>query len=87
MSNLRPMDITCKEVVELITEYLDGVLALGERTRFEQHLVTCPGCKAYLRQIRQTIDASRRLSEESLPSGVKEELLDAFRAWRRRRSG
>jgi len=87
MSNLRPMDITCKEVVELITEYLDDALSLEERTRFEQHLVTCPGCKAYLRQIRQTIEASRQLTEESLPSGVKEELLDAFREWRKRRTG
>jgi anti-sigma factor RsiW len=87
MSNLRPMDVTCKEVVELITDYLEGALSLEERTRFEQHLVTCPGCKAYLRQIRQTIDASRRLTEESLPSGIREELLDVFREWRKGRTG
>jgi anti-sigma factor RsiW len=79
------MDMTCKQVVELITDYLEAALTLEERTRFEQHLVGCPGCKEYLHQIRQTIRASGRLTEEQLPSSVKEELLDAFRNWRKSR--
>jgi anti-sigma factor RsiW len=86
MSNLRPSDLTCKEVVELITDYLDSALPLEERTRFEQHLVTCPACKEYLRQMRQTIAATRKLTEEEVPSGLKEDLVDAFREWRQRRS-
>jgi len=70
MSVARPQDIVCKELVELLTDFL------------EQHLVWCPGCSEYLRQFRATIGATRKLAEEDLPEGVKENLLDAFRHWR-----
>lgn len=82
MSTFRPTDLRCKEVVELITDYLDRRLSFEDRTRFEQHLVNCPGCVEYLRQVRQTIGAVGRVREDQLPPVVKEELLDAFRQWR-----
>jgi len=86
MSTFRPTDLRCKEVVEIITDYLERKLSFEDRTRFEQHLVNCPGCVEYLRQIRQTIGAVGRLTEEQFPAVVKEELIDAFRHWRTGRS-
>ena len=47
--------MTCKELVELVTDYLEGVLGRGERRRFEAHLAACEGCAAYFEQIRRTI--------------------------------
>ena len=82
MSAARPQDLACRELVELLTEFLEGALAEGTRTQVEQHLVLCPGCTEYLRQFRASIGATRRLAEEDLPERVKESLLDAFRHWR-----
>ena len=82
MSKVRPQELVCQDVVELLTEFLEGALDEGTRTKVEQHLVWCPGCSEYLRQFRATIGATRKLAEEDLPEGVKENLLDAFRHWR-----
>lgn len=82
MSAARPQDLTCKELVELLTDFLEGAVDEPTRTQVEQHLVLCPGCTEYLRQFRATIGAARRMAEEDLPEPVKESLLDAFRHWR-----
>jgi len=82
MSAARPTDIACQEVVELLTDFLEGALDRKTRTRLEQHLVLCPGCTEYLRQLRLTIGATRRLSEAELPEHVRTALLDVFRHWR-----
>jgi len=83
MSAARPTDIACEEVVDLLTDFLEGALDRKTRTRLEQHLVLCPGCTEYLRQLRLTIGATRRLSEAEIPEQVKEQLLDVFRHWHR----
>jgi anti-sigma factor RsiW len=75
-------EITCRELVELVTEYLEYKLAWRDRRRFEQHLRKCPYCTAYLEQIRQTITVLGRLPEESLPPEIREQLLAAFRGWK-----
>lgn len=77
-------EMTCRELVELVTEYLEGGLSAVERTRFEAHLASCAGCRAYLDQFRHTIEALGRLPEESLSSEARAALLDAFRGWSRR---
>jgi anti-sigma factor RsiW len=82
MSAARPHDLACRELVQLLTEFLEGALDERTRTQVEQHLVLCPGCTEYLRQFRATIGATRKLAEEDLPERVKENLLDAFRHWR-----
>ena len=82
MSVARPQDIVCKELVELLTDFLEGALDESTRTRIAQPLVWCPGCTEDLRQFRATIGATRKLAEEDLPERVKENLLDAFRHWR-----
>ncbi len=75
--------MTCKELVELVTEYFEGTLSTPDRVRFEDHLADCPGCSIYLEQMRQTIRVLRRLPEDSLSADAREGLLRAFRAWKR----
>ena len=75
-------ELACKEVVELVTAYLEDALAPADRERFEEHLVFCDGCDRYLDQMRLTIEATGRLEVGELPSGLEERLLEAFRGWR-----
>ena len=77
-------DLTCKELVELVTDYLDGALSPEDRDRFEQHIVLCDGCGAYLEQMRTTIALAGSLTEESIPVEAQERLLAIFRDWNRR---
>lgn len=78
-----PGPITCQEIVEIVTEYLEGALPAGERARFEQHLLACDGCAGYLDQMRQTIRLMGKLNEESLAPAQIASLLVAFRTWKR----
>jgi len=78
-----PGDLECRELVELVTDYLEDALAPDERVRFELHLAVCDGCTAYLRQLRATLRAAGRLSERSIPVGVRDRLLEAFRGLKR----
>ena len=74
--------MTCQELVELVTDYFEDTLAPAEHSRFEQHLKRCKGCRAYLAQMRRTIQVAGRLTEATLPAGAKEELLELFRRWK-----
>ncbi len=74
--------LSCSEVVELVTAYLEGALSRRDRKRFERHIAGCDACTAYLEQMRATIRATGRLTEEDVPVHVKEELLVAFRTWK-----
>ena len=85
MSSIPSSDLACKELVELITDYLEEALSDEDRARFEGHLVTCGGCKEYLQQMRSVIGLSRQLSEEPLPKSVRDELLTVFRRWKSER--
>jgi predicted anti-sigma-YlaC factor YlaD len=75
-------ELSCQELVELVTEYLEGTLPAQERVRFEDHLAICPGCSNYLDQMRRTIQMVGALKEEAIPDDAKEQLLRAFRAWK-----
>jgi anti-sigma factor RsiW len=86
MSSALRRSLQCRELVELVTEYLEGSLAPGERIRFERHLAICPGCAAYVLQLRGTLRAAGRLTERSLPDDARDRLLRAFREWKWRRS-
>jgi anti-sigma factor RsiW len=81
-----PEDVTCRQLVELVTAYLEGALPGDERSRFEAHLVACRHCRAYVRQMEDTIRAAGRLTEESLAPDAREALLRAFRGWKGGRS-
>jgi anti-sigma factor RsiW len=73
--------LTCKEIVELVTDYIEGVLPIEMRSRFDQHLSVCHPCAIYLDQMRQTIATLGRLPEESIPQSVMDTLLQHFRTW------
>jgi anti-sigma factor RsiW len=75
-------ELTCQDVVELVTAYLEHALPPEERERFEMHLAGCTGCRNYLDQMRRTIETTGRARFE-LPTDLEEKLLDAFRTWRR----
>ena len=75
-------ELTCQEFVELVTEYLEGVMPATDQIRFEAHLSDCPYCSTYLEQIRQTIRLTGHLSEETLPEEIKRVMLHRFRTWK-----
>ena len=74
--------LVCKEVVELVTDYLEGALSRRDRKRFERHIAGCEACTAYLASMRRTIATTGRLTEEQIPAHVRDELVAAFRDWR-----
>lgn len=76
-------EMTCQELVELVTEYFEGTLPPAERERFELHLGTCDGCTNYLQQMRQTIHTLGKLSEENLAPQIRNELLHVFKSWKK----
>jgi predicted anti-sigma-YlaC factor YlaD len=75
--------ISCQEVVDLVTEYLERALPAEEMTLFEQHLNFCEGCIVYVEQIRATAETVGHVTEEDLPPETREALLTAFREWKR----
>lgn len=72
----------CRDVVELMTDYLEGALSAQDRARFEDHIAGCDGCRAYLEQMRETRKVAGRLASEPVPDALRAELLNAFRDWR-----
>lgn len=83
MTDATPPEMPCRELVELVTEYLEGRLPARDRTRFEAHVAACEYCATYLEQMRQTIRALGRLPEESLTPEARDALVRAFRDWAR----
>ena len=75
--------LTCQEMVELVTDYLEDTLPRRIRRRVEEHLALCDGCTTYLEQMRETIRLTGILTEEQIPEDQKQRLLDAFRGWTR----
>lgn len=80
MSDTDSMD--CHVLVELVTAYLDGVLDLGTRARFDVHLTECDGCDNYLQQLRSTVDTLGKVRADELDPAFRDRLLTAFRDWR-----
>ncbi len=76
-------EMTCQELVELVSDYLEGALPPSERERFEQHLSVCPGCTRYLAQMRRSIEMMGKLTEASIEPAERDELLELFRNWKK----
>jgi hypothetical protein len=71
--------VTCQQVVELVTDYLEGALSPDQAALFEQHLNFCDGCEWYLDQMRTTIATVGQIGEEDVPPAMRDRLLSAFR--------
>ena len=80
-------ELTCREVVELVNEDLEGALTAHELARFEQHLSSCDACDRYVKQMRLTIETVQRLRWEDVSGRTRDQLLDGFRRWKRSRDG
>ena len=78
----RVPDLVCQQVVELVTDYLEGALSEADRQRFEGHLAGCPHCTEYLAQMRETIRLAGRVSAEDLTPDMRTDLTDLYRRWR-----
>ena len=74
--------LTCQELVELVTDYLEGALSRADRQRFEQHLDVCPGCVTFVEQIRETVRLTGRLRGDDLAPAARDALLAQFRNWK-----
>jgi hypothetical protein len=75
--------LSCQELVELVTDYLEGALGAGDLRRFENHIARCDGCTRYLEQLRMTIRITGTITTEDLSPAAEEALLQAFRGWSR----
>ena len=75
--------VTCQDVVELVTAYLEDALSEEDRAEFEEHLLVCDGCVRYLQQMRRTINLVGKVREESLSPQTRQGLLEAFADWKR----
>jgi anti-sigma factor RsiW len=74
--------MTCRELVELVTDYLEGRLPDATRQQLEEHLEACDGCTAYIEQMRLTLLALGRIPEETISLTAREELIPTFRELR-----
>jgi anti-sigma factor RsiW len=83
MSDPMAEDLECREVVEVVTDYLEGALPPGDRLRFDYHLALCEDCQAYLDQLRTVIRVAGRPAVDAVPPETMAGLLRAFRDWRR----
>ena len=82
MRLLSHRDLVCQQVVELVTDYLEGALSRSQRRRFEAHLAGCEHCTEYLAQMRATIALTGRLQAEDLSPEMREEFSSIYRRWR-----
>jgi anti-sigma factor RsiW len=71
--------MTCKQLVELVTDYLEGRLPPGDLARLEEHIARCDGCTIYIEQMRVTLKALGRIPEETVSVAAREELIATFR--------
>jgi anti-sigma factor RsiW len=81
MRLLSHRDLVCQQVVELVTDYLEGTLSRAARRRFEAHLAGCPHCTEYLAQMRATISLTGRLTPEDLTPRMREDLAEVYQRW------
>ena len=78
--------LNCQQVTELVTDYLEGRLSLGDNLLFQIHLAACTGCRAYLDQMRKTVATLGHVTDTeraAVPAAIKAGLLEAFRDWKK----
>ncbi len=75
-------DLVCEQIVEMVTDYLEGTLSRSQRRRFEAHLADCPHCTEYLAQMRAAIRLTGKLGAEDLTPEMREDFGELYRRWR-----
>ena len=75
--------LTCKELVELVTDYLEDSLPGDTRARMDRHIAGCDGCSSFLQQMRQTVRLTGQLQETNLTPQQREDLLRIFHGWKK----
>jgi anti-sigma factor RsiW len=75
-------DLTCRELVEVITDFVEGAMSDADRARFERHLGECAGCAAVMSQFRTTIEVTGRLTEDQVSEDQRDAMREVFRRWR-----
>ena len=83
MSKAVPLEPTCKELVELVTDLFEDRLSIAENGWFELHIHRCTGCRVYVGQMRALVRAAGRLAEADVPATTCEGVLRMFREWSR----
>jgi len=78
--------MSCQEIVEVITEYIELTLSEPDRSRFEEHLRVCGPCTTYLEQMRLTIQLVGRIQTDTIPPKNQQDLLLLFRDWKASRA-
>lgn len=73
--------LSCKQITELVTDYLEGRMTLADRMRFQMHLGMCTHCRAYLRQMKTVIATLGHLPDEPMPDEVRDEMRKRFADW------
>ncbi|MEO8841449.1 MAG: zf-HC2 domain-containing protein [Kofleriaceae bacterium] len=73
--------LSCKQITELLTDYLEGRMGLGDRMRFHMHVGMCKHCRAYLRQMKATVAAVGQLPDQPMPDDVRDEMRKRFANW------
>ena len=81
LERLRRRDLVCRQVVELVTGYLEGTLPARDARRVDAHLAGCANCTAYVEQMRATLTVTGAVSLDGLSAGAQDELLAAFADW------
>jgi anti-sigma factor RsiW len=78
----RRKPLACQELVEIVTAYFDGAMSRRDRKRFEAHISGCDNCTTYVEQMRETIEATGSITEETIDPAARDELLAVFRDWK-----
>jgi anti-sigma factor RsiW len=76
-------ELSCQQVVVLVTDYLENALLPESRRRLEAHVAECPGCQNYIEQLQMTIDMLHQIAQEPVFPATKQELLQLFRDWKK----
>lgn len=74
--------LSCRDITELVTDFLEGRMSLADRVRFHFHVGMCKPCRAYLQQMKLTIATLGQLPDEPPPDDVRDELLRRFKRWK-----
>lgn len=77
MSTVRTL--SCQEIVELVTEYLEGTMDVPLAAAFDAHLAHCDGCTLYIEQIEAMIRIAGTIEADALPADFRAGLVEAFR--------